>query len=386
MGYSVGRKRDLFEQNGRLQHVIFAQQFNRELIDQLSLTANQIRELAGGQESSSEVRSLLSNRRAMLFFTQASTRTFLSFAAACQLLGMQFTEVRDPSLSSEVKGESPLDSMRMFTSFNDIVIMRSGEPDFAEMCAWMMSDLASFNQRNVPIVNAGSGADEHPTQALLDMHTIKRSFDFEDETDSPDAVLRRFQAVYPDLARGVDGKTICFCGDIGRGRTVRSLALLLSNYDDITMHFIAPPVEKLQLPGELRSTLASAGVTVRESDNLEQVLPEVDLVYMTRVQHEHDSDDDARDYARVDWDAYKLDARKVSLMRTYAPVMHPFPRNDEISSDVDRDPRAMYFHQARNGMWMRAALLAYLFDADGRIGALHRKHFSDYHDYNRERQ
>ena len=120
----------------------------------------------------------------MLYFTQPSTRTFLSFSAAAQMLGIACNEVRDASVSSEAKGESPFDSIRMFSSYFDIVIMRSVVPNFAESCAYLMNDLDLMDHRSAPIVNAGSGADEHPTQALLDVYTIKRTFQFKHPKDS----------------------------------------------------------------------------------------------------------------------------------------------------------------------------------------------------------
>ena len=165
----------------------------------------------------------------MLYFTQPSTRTFLSFTAACQMLGIACNEVRDPSVSSEAKGESPFDSIRMFSSYFDIIIMRSVVPNFAECCAYLMNEMDEQDHRSVPIVNAGSGADEHPTQALLDIYTIKRTFQFKHPKDSSrwnrfDDELRR---KYPGLTKSLDGKLYGFCGDIGRGRTVRSLASLL---------------------------------------------------------------------------------------------------------------------------------------------------------------
>ena len=149
-----------FVSGERLQHVLFSGQFTRPTLEKLGRLADKIRLLAKSREGSRFLIDLLSHKRAMLYFTQPSTRTFLSFAAACQILGITCNEVRDISTSSESKGESPFDSMRMFSSYFDIIIMRSHIPRFAECCAYMMNDLASSQHRNLPIINAGAGSDE----------------------------------------------------------------------------------------------------------------------------------------------------------------------------------------------------------------------------------
>jgi aspartate carbamoyltransferase len=372
-----------FQSNERLKHVIFSEQFDKELLEHLSNVADMIKNISGMKEGYDYVSRLLSHKRAMLYFTQASTRTFLSFMAACQILGITCNEIRDPSVSSEYKGESPFDSVRMFSSYFDIIIMRSKIPNFAECCAYLMNDLEDFNQRDVPIINGGAGADEHPTQALLDIYTIQRTFQFRSPKDS--TRWNRFDELrekYPGLTRGLDNKVYCFCGDIGRGRTVRSLANLLALYNNVTMHFVSPPHPKLELPDELRTKLINKGVKVYKSDDLNEVIDKVDLLYMTRIQHEHDNKEDKVFFENLDTGKYYLNRDMVSRMKWYAAIMHPFPRNQEIPVEIDSNPRAMYFRQARNGMWVRAALIAYLFDMDGKIGTYYQKKFSSYHDYN----
>jgi aspartate carbamoyltransferase catalytic subunit len=367
------------QRNGRLKHVIFAEQFDRAMLESLNSLSNMVRELGRDRETQLFLHNLLPQKRAMLYFTQASTRTFLSFVAACQLLGMSIAEIRDPSVSSEYKGESPFDSMRMFSSYFDLVVMRTPFAGFAEACAYLMNDLDQFNERNVPVINGGSGADEHPTQALLDVHTIQRCFEFASERDSSRwTQFDEYRKTYPDLARGLDSKVYGFCGDIRRGRTVRSLATLLSLYNDVTMHFVSPP--DLRLPATLRESLLAKGVKVFEHDALAGIVGEVDLLYMTRIQWELDSNG-AKGPAAVSAD-FILSPELAARMKSYAPILHPFPRNTEIPPEVDHDPRAMYFRQARNGMWVRAALLAHLFDVDGLIMAYYRDAFSGYHDYN----
>lgn len=372
-----------FQYNGRLKHVLFADQFDRPMLENFNSLSNMVRELSKGRETQLFLHNLLSEKRAMLYFTQASTRTFLSFMAACQLLGMSVAEIRDPSVSSEYKGESPFDSMRMFSSYFDLVVMRTPHAGFAEACAYLMNDLDQFNERNVPVVNGGSGSDEHPTQALLDVYTISHCFEFASERDSSRwTQFGEYRKSYPGLARGLDSKVFGFCGDIRRGRTVHSLASLLANFSDVTMYFVSPPDDDLRLPPTMRESLSARGVKVFEYDTLDDIVDKVDLLYMTRIQWEHDKDNAKRTAPTAVNADFILTPERAERMKSYAPILHPFPRNAEIPPEVDHNPRAMYFRQARNGMWVRAALIAHLFDVDGMIVARHREMSSGYHDYN----
>jgi aspartate carbamoyltransferase catalytic subunit len=386
---SVASKLPEFQRDDRLRHVIFSQQFDRPLLDRIGQLATKMREIGESREGLHFLGELLRYKRAMLYFTQASTRTFMSFMAACQILGMTCNEVRDPSVSSEAKGESPLDSIRMFSSYFDLIIMRAPFPQFAEACAYLMNDQDRLRDvdragvRGVPIVNGGSGADEHPTQALLDIYTLQHVFGFESKKDS--SRRRRFDELrrkYPTLTKGLDNKTFCFCGDIGRGRTVRSLATLLSLYDNVTIKFVYPPHPKLELSRDLREFLQERKVRVDEGHRLSEVIRDVDVLYMTRIQHEHDQGD------QYDEDAIRachLTPALVAQMKEYAAIMHPFPRNGrdpEIPFEIDTDPRAMYFEQSHNGLWVRAALLGYLFNVDGKVYSEHEKKFARKHDYN----
>jgi aspartate carbamoyltransferase catalytic subunit len=372
-----------FRRNDRLRHVIFSRQFDIPLLDRIAQIATKMREIGETREGLRFLAGLLSHKRAMLYFTQASTRTFLSFMAACQILGMSHGEIRDPSVSSEAKGESPLDSIRMFSSYFDVIIMRARYPDFAEACAYLMNDLASTGNRSVPIVNAGSGADQHPTQALLDLYTIQRIFSFESKKDSSRRTrFGELRRKYANLSKGPDGKVYCFCGDIGRGRTVRSLAQLLALYRNVTMHFVYPPHPKLRLSDDLRAYLDERGVKVSEGHKLSDVIGDIDVLYMTRIQHEHDQGDLYDEAALTDC---MLTPDLVARMKEYAAIMHPFPRNGknpEIPFEIDHDPRAKYFEQSNNGMWVRAALLASLFNVDAEIYSFYEKMFSERHDYN----
>jgi aspartate carbamoyltransferase len=377
-----------FARDERLRHVIFSAQFSVDLLEDLADTADKIRGLSKSRAGQDFLIKLLPHKRAMLYFTQPSTRTFLSFMAACQILGITCNEVRDASTSSETKGETRFDSIRMFSSYFDLIVMRSPIARLAEACAYLMNDLASRGQRSVPIVNAGSGADQHPTQALLDVYTLQRTFQFASPKDSP--VANRFEEIrrqYPSLTRGLSNKIYGFCGDIGRGRTVRSLAELLAGYPGVTLVFISPRHSTLRLRDDLRTRLAARNVRFFEVDSLEEpidgrpVIEQVDALYMTRIQKEHNLAADETAFAAIDFDRYKLSRALVSRMKSYAPILHPFPRDQhfgEIPPEIDDDPRAMYFRQARNGMWVRAALLAHVFNADHQISRFYHEQFSQW--------
>lgn len=377
-----------FKREERLRHVIFSRQFSVDLLEDLASTADKIRGLSKSRAGQDFLINLLHHKRAMLYFTQPSTRTFLSFMAACQILGITCNEVRDPSTSSETKGETRFDSIRMFSSYFDLIVMRSPIAKLAEACAYLMNDLAARGQRSVPIVNAGSGADQHPTQALLDIYTLQRTFQFASPKDSPAG--NRFEEtrrLYPSLGRGLAGKIYGFCGDIGRGRTVRSLAELLAGYENVTLVFVAPEHPTLALRDDLRQRLQGRGVRFFEVDSLEEpidgrpVIEQVDALYMTRIQKEHDNPADAASLAAIDFNRYKLTHGLVNRMKSYAPILHPFPRDQhfgEIPQEIDDDPRAMYFRQARNGMWIRAALLAHIFNADHQISRFFHEQFSQW--------
>jgi aspartate carbamoyltransferase len=381
-----------FTHNERLRHVIYSQQFDRSLIEVLCQLTTKMRELGETREGLLFLSELLRHKRAMLYFTQASTRTFLSFLAACQMLGMGTGEIRDASVSSEAKGESPLDSIVMFSSYFDVIIMRAKWPDFAEACAYKMNDLDRMSDadrhgiRGVPILNGGSGADEHPTQALLDIYTIDRLFAFESKKDSSRRTrFDQMRRKYKELTRGIDGKVFCFCGDIGRGRTVRSLATLLSLYRDVTLHFVYPPHPKLELSPDLRDYLHERKIRFYEHHKLIDVIGELDVLYMTRIQREHDAANGGDAYDPETLKACMLNPDLVEQMKEYAAIMHPFPRNGrdpEIPFEIDDNPRAMYFEQSHNGMWVRAALLAYVFNVEGKVYSEHEKLFTRRHDYN----
>jgi aspartate carbamoyltransferase catalytic subunit len=322
-----------------LFHVIDPRTFDRGLLDELCDLATRVRALAKTDAGARVLRDLLPTRRAMLYFTQPSTRTFLSFNNACHILGMRTSEIRDPSTSSEVKGESFEDSIRTFSSYVDVIVMRTKEPGRAAQAAKLMDSIP----RPVPVINAGSGSDQHPTQALLDIYTLARSF--EDRG-------------------GIDGKVIGMMGDLKRGRTVRSLCYLMRHYFGVRLVFIAP--EQFAMQADIKEHLDLHRIPYSETNRLADVLQQLDALYVTRMQSEWDTSGESRN---VDLSSFSVGTRELALLKHDAIIMHPLPRGPEIDPVVDLDPRAMYWRQERNGMWMRVAVLIKIFGADAQIAA-----------------
>ena len=326
-----------YEKEGRLQHVMLSHQFSISLMEELFDIADHVKEMTRKPNGIEFLKSLLCHKKAMLYFTQPSTRTFLSFLTACQMVGMDTGEVRDPSLSSEYKGESQEDGVRVFSSYFDMIIMRDPKPGFCEYMAYLLDSTG----RSIPIMNGGSGKDQHPTQALLDLYTMHRSF---------------------QKTGGIPKKRYAFVGDLLRGRAVRSSVTLLSQYKDVEMEFIAP--SSFQIAADLEEYLLSQDVNIHKTDNLESVISNVDCIYMTRIQDEYDLSGESN---LIDYSKYSLTPDNVSRMKKDSIILHPLPRRHEISPEVDADPRAMYWRQLRNGVYIRAALLLYVFNVAHRL-------------------
>jgi aspartate carbamoyltransferase catalytic subunit len=328
----------LMQPDGAPYHTLFAQQFDEGLLAQLAALANEIRAIAKTRAGADFLRQQVSHKRAMLYFSQPSSRTFLSFMSACQILGVPTGEVRDTAISSEIKGESREDSVRTFSSYFDLIIMRTPEKGLAEHMAWALSN----SDRPIPIINAGSGQDQHPTQALLDIYTLLRSF---------------------ERVGGLRDKTVVFCGDLMRGRTVRSLSYLLTNYPNVKQVFVAPA--PLQVGDDVLASLRERNVSYSCTDDFRAAIPSADAVYMTRIQDEWDNAEG--DSAKIDTSRFKFGTEELKLLPRHAVIMHPLPRRDEIATAVDGDPRAMYWRQMRNGMWIRTALIATTFGCEANI-------------------
>ncbi len=331
------KKLKFFERDGRLFDCLFSQQFSPAILNNLFLLADEVRKIAKSKKGLDWLQSLLSHKRAMLYFVQPSTRTFLSFQSACQILGLKVSEIRSTSTSSELKGETPEDTIRTFSSYADLIIMRHYEEGMAEKAAFMLNN----TNRPVRLINGGSGKDQHPTQALLDLYTLHISF---------------------QKAGGIEGKTIVMAGDLLRGRTVRSLSYLLKHYKGIKIIYVSP--EYLKIGSDIKQFLKKHKINFSETTELKDALKSADAIYMTRIQDEYDISNES---SEIDFTKYHLTKEHLKLMKKNAVIMHPLPRRQEIEIAIDNDPRAMYWRQERNGMWIRAALIAYMFKIENDI-------------------
>jgi len=256
---------------------------------------------------------------ATLFF-EPSTRTRLSFEAAMLRLGGSCIGFAEPGSSSTVKGESLADTIRMAASYADAIVMRSPKEGAA---------LLASRYSQVPVINAGDGGHYHPTQTLTDLLTIRR------------------------LRGGIRNLTVGFCGDLKFGRTVHSLAKALARYEKISMVFISP--EELIVPEYITRHLNRRNIEFMETRDFEEAMPRLDVLYMTRVQKERFFNEE--DYIRLK-DMYVLNSEKMALGKENLVILHPLPRVNEIAVEVDDDPRAAYFKQAKYGMYVRMALLS----------------------------
>ncbi len=339
---------DMLSRSDRIFHIILAQQFTRGFIDEICMLAEMIRRIHSARQGSDFLRDLLPHRRAMLYFTQPSTRTFLSFTAACQIVGIRYNEVRDPKTSSEIKGESEEDAVRVFSQYFDVIIMRHPSEGFAEKTAHLINDM----HRTIPVINGGSGKDQHPTQALLDIYTLYRAF-------SGGALVRRAAGVKADP---FPDKIVAMVGDLQRGRTVRSLSYLLCRYPEVKIKFVSPP--ELRIGDDITQYLDEHGVSYDVVDDLDPLLPDLDAIYMTRIQDEHDTPGQK---SGMDYKRFGLTPEKLAQCKPTLAILHPLPRRREVDVACDADPRAKYWQQVQNGMWMRAALLCYVFNCESRI-------------------
>lgn len=357
-GGDTAHRLSALNRNDRPFHVVLSQQFDRPTIEQLCQLSDMIRSIASTRQGTQFLRTQLSHRRAMLYFIQPSTRTFLSFTAACQILGMPHNEVRDRSTSSEVKGESEDDTIRVLSQYFDLIIMRHPAEGFAEHVANMLNAMP----RTIPLMNAGSGKDQHPTQAMLDIYTLLRSL-------AEPGTKRSAPRYTADL---LAGKTIAFAGDLKRGRTVRSLAYLLCRYSGMRLLFVAPP--ELQIGDDIIEYIEKHDIEYEKLDDLRPVIGDVNAVYMTRMQDEWDT---AGESGKIDYTRYSLTYEMADQFKDHLIIMHPLPRRLEIDQRIDHLPQAKYWDQVRNGMWMRAALIATIFNCDTAI----REHYYAYYTY-----
>ncbi len=297
-----------------MRHLIDPLDFTREETDRLLGLADRIWEHPAEYAHSCDGRVL-----ATLFY-EPSTRTRLSFESAMLRLGGQVLGFASSDSSSAAKGESVADTIRMISGYADIAAMRHSK----EGAPFVASRYSA-----IPVINAGDGGHQHPTQTLTDLFTIRRRHG------------------------RVGGVTIGLCGDLKFGRTVHSLIKSLVRYEDVRFIFISP--EELRVPSYiLKEVVEPSGHTWREARAMEEVMPELDILYMTRVQRERFFNEE--DYVRLK-DSYILTPEKLCAAKESLSILHPLPRVNEIAPEVDHDPRAVYFQQARGGVFVRMALL-----------------------------
>jgi aspartate carbamoyltransferase len=295
--------------------VISVKQFNREDLEYIFAVSHEMRVMVERIGTF----DLLKGKILANLFYEPSTRTSSSFTAAMERLGGSLIPINEVRYSSVSKGESLPDTVRTLECYADVIVLRHPEVGSAAMAA---------KAARKPVINAGDGIGEHPTQALLDSLTIKEELGH------------------------IDCLTITMLGDLKFGRTVHSLARLLSLYK-VKINYVSPEI--LRMPSEIIQELNSKGVEQEEHTTLENVLPDTDVLYVTRVQKERFSD--LADYEKVAG-AYVIDTEVMEAAKERMIVMHPLPRVTEISMDFDDDPRAAYFRQMEYGLYVRMALLA----------------------------
>jgi aspartate carbamoyltransferase catalytic subunit len=302
----------------KLRHVVESQQFTVPLLMELfDRSRGMERVVARGGSLDYQ------NRIMATLFYAPSTRTRFSFEAAMHRLGGRVLSTEQAKVfSSEVEGEQVEDSIRIIGSYTDVIVIRHHEEGGARRAAEVSP---------VPVINAGDGmGGQHPTQALLDLYTIYRE-------------------------RPLDGLSVAIVGELDRGRTARSLAYLLAKFDRVKIFFVSPP--ELRMKPDILEYLDQHGIRYEVESDLEQVVREVDVVYQTRIRPERMVDTHPVP-------KYVIDSAVVSRMKPDTMILHPLPRTVELDRTVDSDPRALYFRQAINGLYVRMALLTMLLERD----------------------
>lgn len=301
----------------KFRHVISARQFDKKTLSKLFALTDQIKK---GQYS----KNALTGKIMASLFYEPSTRTRLSFESAMIRLGGSVIATENAAeFSSVIKGETLEDTIRIIAGYSDIIVLRHNKPGASQVAA-------GYSQ--VPIINAGDGAREHPTQALLDLYTIFSKF--------PGQNL-----------------TVAMMGDLKNGRTIHSLSRLLALYPKIKQIFISP--KALAIPNDLTEELKLKHINFTELEDLAKGVKDADVIYQTRIQKERFKD--KKDYQKY-FGKYVIDKNTLKFLKKNAIITHPLPRVNEITQDVDSDPRAIYFEQAQNGLFVRMALLLLLFD------------------------
>jgi len=302
-------------------HILSTNQFKKNEVEKILSRANEMEKSLHRGKSL----KLLSGKIIACIFFEPSTRTRLSFETAALRLGASVISAENAmENSSAYKGETMEDTARILSCYADAIVMRHPTPNSVQLASTVIE---------TPIINAGDGANQHPSQAFLDLYTIKKEHG------------------------RLDNLSIAFIGDILNSRTLRSLVPLLMMYENNTFYFISP--KELVLSNEYRKYLIDNKVNFVELNNLDEVLPKVDILYMTRVQKERFSD--ILEYEKVK-DSFLLKMEHVNKLKSNAIILHPLPRVNEVDKEIDKDKRAAYFRQAQNGLYIRMALLLYVFN------------------------
>ena len=303
-----------------MRHLMSPLDFSVEELDRLFDLANDI------EKNPEKYAHACNGKKMATCFYEPSTRTRLSFEAAMLNLGGSVLGFSDANSSSAAKGESVSDTIRVISCYADICAMRHPKEG---------APMVAASKSGIPVINAGDGGHQHPTQTLTDLLTIR------------------------SMKGRLGGFTIGLCGDLKFGRTVHSLINALMRYEGIHFVFISP--EELKIPDYITDKLKENGITYEEVISLESVMPQLDLLYMTRVQRERFFNEE--DYVRLK-DFYILTTEKMEKAKPDMLVLHPLPRVNEISVEVDEDPRAAYFKQAQYGVYVRMALILTLLEID----------------------
>ena len=301
-----------------MRHLISPLDFSVEELDDLLDLASDI------EKNPDKYKEACKGKKIATLFYEPSTRTSLSFEAAMINLGGSVLGFSSADSSSASKGESVSDTIRIISCYADICAMRHPKEG---------APLVAASKSSIPVINAGDGGHQHPTQTLTDLMTIR------------------------SLKGRLNNLTIGLCGDLKFGRTVHSLINALLRYENISFVLISPP--ELRVPEYIRENLTKAGAPFKEVTKLEDVMSDLDILYMTRVQKERFFNEE--DYIRMK-DSYILDKRKMKLAKDDMLVLHPLPRVNEISVEVDDDPRAVYFKQVQYGVYVRMALILTLLE------------------------
>lgn len=309
-----------------MRHILRSQDFSKDFLEQLFNTASKLQQDFKDPKKRIELQQRLRGRILLSEFFEPSTRTRHSFEFAGVHLGMMpITTENAKIFSSFAKGESMEDAIRVICSYRpDVIVIRHDEEGSVAIAASVST---------VPIINAGDGKGQHPTQALLDLYTIQK-----------------------ELGR-VDNLNVVIGGDLKNGRTVRSLAYLLSKFSGINLIFVSAAA--LSMEQDLKDHLKEKGTKYQETENLQEALPLADVIYWTRTQKERFSDES--EYNRVK-DKYRIGVEELKLMKNTSILLHPLPRTSEIDIACDSDPRAAYFRQAENGLYVRMALLLWILE------------------------